>query len=448
MIWGRTRSGQWRHYIKIPPAFLKHIEQEEAGTVSLEGPSGCVWGVEMVRDSGEVWFENGWEEFVADHSVVMGDFLVFSYTGDSSFRVMLFDRTACQKEAAFVARPLQDATVLGEDSDEEDCKGLFRGALKKNEKRKKRTRSRDPSHVIDSQRKFRSINDVHSDSHSGAFEIPRAMNGASFNKVARGTLKERTVTPSLQKKQMSSGKQLHSNISYRKANKAKGQSGELAIYVPHTNPSTPQPKHKVKQEINVTEEEALCKKLKESGEMSTVNALSKVKSKCLALIESGGPPQCKEDDVKVLRLGSLISQRRPVTVEEMERVIEMAKSFESEKPFFAVVMREAYVYSSFFMNVPHTFVKQYFPDSKTDMILWDSEGKRWPIIYNSYGRRGGFSAGWGKFSYAHNIEMADVCIFELLKEYEMQVHIYRVVEEITPLIRKCPSANLNCHGTE
>lgn len=85
--------------------------------------------------------------------------------------------------------------------------------------------------------------------------------------------------------------------------------------------------------------------------------------------------------------------------------------------------------------MPHTFVKQYFPETKTEMILWDSEGKRWPIMYNSYGRRGGFSAGWGKFSRNHNIEKDDVCIFELIKEYEMRVHIYRVVEEISPLVR-------------
>ncbi|KAH7686102.1 B3 DNA binding domain-containing protein [Dioscorea alata] len=419
-------------HLKIPPAFLKHIvHEEEARTVSLEGPSGSVWCVEMVRNSGGVWFENGWKEFVADHSVVMGDFLVFCYTGDSSFRVLLFDSTACQKEAAFCARPSQAATVLGEDIDEDDCKDLFMRALEKNAKKKKRVG--DASDVDDSQRKVRSSLAVHSDSHSGPFEFLGAANGgSSFDEADGSTPKEGTGALMTLK---SCGKQLHSNIPNRKTYIPKSRRGELTVYVPRIKPTTPKPQYQVKQEIDFTEEETLSNKLIRSGEMSTVNVQSKVKSNCLALMESSGPPQCNEDDVKLVRLGSLLSQRRPVTKDEMDRTIEMAKSFNSQNPFFAVVMREAYVYSSFFMNVPHTFVKQYFPETKTEMILWDSEGKRWPIMYNSYGRRGGFSAGWGKFSRNHNIEKDDVCIFELIKEYEMRVHIYRVVEEISPLVR-------------
>ncbi|KAJ8497814.1 hypothetical protein OPV22_008366 [Ensete ventricosum] len=43
----------------------------------------------------------------------------------------------------------------------------------------------------------------------------------------------------------------------------------------------------------------------------------------------------------------------------------------------------------------------------------------------------------GAFSFAHNMENYDVCIFEPIKRIHLKVHIFRVVNEITPLIRNC-----------
>lgn len=56
---------------------------------------------------------------------------------------------------------------------------------------------------------------------------------------------------------------------------------------------------------------------------------------------------------KVQRMPSLISQRRFVTKEEVNKALEQAKSFKSKNPFVHVVMRDSYVYVSFFLvNFP------------------------------------------------------------------------------------------------
>lgn len=82
----------------------------------------------------------------------------------------------------------------------------------------------------------------------------------------------------------------------------------MTVYVPRIKPTTPKPQYKVKQEIDFTEEETLSNKLIHSGEMSTVKVQNKVKSNCLALMESGGPPQCSEGElVNLIELSKLRS---------------------------------------------------------------------------------------------------------------------------------------------
>ncbi|XP_065851125.1 putative B3 domain-containing protein REM15 isoform X2 [Euphorbia lathyris] len=58
------------------------------------------------RQGGKLWpvkincrrFEDGWKQFVEDHGLQIGDFLVFRHEGDLVFYVLVFDRTSCEKE--------------------------------------------------------------------------------------------------------------------------------------------------------------------------------------------------------------------------------------------------------------------------------------------------------------------------------------------------------------
>ena len=42
------------------------------------------------------WFCDGWQEFAEHHSIFAGYFLLFTYEGNSKFRVSVFDFTACE----------------------------------------------------------------------------------------------------------------------------------------------------------------------------------------------------------------------------------------------------------------------------------------------------------------------------------------------------------------
>lgn len=90
-----------------------------------------------------------------------------------------------------------------------------------------------------------------------------------------------------------------------------------------------------------------------------------------------------------------------------------------------------------FQNIPCAFVRESLPRTTKKVTLWDPLGKSWEVKYVYYSDRcvGSFSGGWGKFALGNNLEKFDVCVFELFKEDNIRVHIYRVVPEITPLLR-------------
>ncbi|XP_030446954.1 B3 domain-containing protein Os03g0212300-like [Syzygium oleosum] len=99
--------------MKIPPAFLAYIKGKRPRAVSLTGPSGDSWTVGLIKEEGALYFDGGWPEFVEDHSVQTGDFLVFHYDGEAGFQVRVFDPTMSPREASFHAwNSLRVATEL------------------------------------------------------------------------------------------------------------------------------------------------------------------------------------------------------------------------------------------------------------------------------------------------------------------------------------------------
>ncbi|XP_059305873.1 B3 domain-containing protein REM10-like [Lycium ferocissimum] len=60
----------------------------------------------MIRRASKKWpmkvngrrLEEGWEEFVKDHNLQLGDILVFKHEGDMEFEVTVFDSSYCERE--------------------------------------------------------------------------------------------------------------------------------------------------------------------------------------------------------------------------------------------------------------------------------------------------------------------------------------------------------------
>jgi hypothetical protein len=94
---------------RIPSMFNQHLkEQQPTGAVSLRGPSGNRWQAALASESESeaAWcFDQGWKEFVTDHSLRLGHFLVFTRDGPAQFSVAVFSSSGVIDPAALDARP-------------------------------------------------------------------------------------------------------------------------------------------------------------------------------------------------------------------------------------------------------------------------------------------------------------------------------------------------------
>ncbi|KAK7851534.1 b3 domain-containing transcription factor vrn1 [Quercus suber] len=60
--------------------------------VTITAPYGGIWQVGLKKADNNIWFYNGWQDFVEYHSICYGYFLVFRYEGNSSFHVLILIR--------------------------------------------------------------------------------------------------------------------------------------------------------------------------------------------------------------------------------------------------------------------------------------------------------------------------------------------------------------------
>ncbi|XP_024164885.1 B3 domain-containing protein Os01g0723500 isoform X1 [Rosa chinensis] len=83
--------------LMIPPQFLKHLGKDlcSKATLSLNMSSQCSWNVKVTKTKKDVYFKDGWQEFLNNNSVDEGDFLVFTYEGKMHFSIAVFDRSCC-----------------------------------------------------------------------------------------------------------------------------------------------------------------------------------------------------------------------------------------------------------------------------------------------------------------------------------------------------------------
>ena len=63
---------------------------------TLIAPYGGIWQMGLKKVDNNIQFCDGQQDFVEYHSICYGYFLVFRYEGNSSFHVLIFDKTATE----------------------------------------------------------------------------------------------------------------------------------------------------------------------------------------------------------------------------------------------------------------------------------------------------------------------------------------------------------------
>ncbi|XVF15648.1 hypothetical protein REPUB_Repub09cG0172600 [Reevesia pubescens] len=117
------------------------------------------------------------------------------------------------------------------------------------------------------------------------------------------------------------------------------------------------------------------------------------------------------------------SSTLPLTSHEKAIAIQRARDFKSENPFFKVVMQPAYLKYGCSVNIPYKFVKTYLDEKEDQVILQVSDGRNWIVkfsvnVVTSGQHKAKFSHTWKDFARDNNLEVGDVCVFELINRNE------------------------------
>ncbi|KAA8547266.1 hypothetical protein F0562_003870 [Nyssa sinensis] len=104
--------------------------------LTLQTHTGESWGVKIEQLGGHDYFTHyGWQKFVQDHKLEVGDFLVFCLISDSIFEVVMYDRSGCEKEVnPPIWSNIGDASAISERNNENPLMGFRRTACRRKSK--------------------------------------------------------------------------------------------------------------------------------------------------------------------------------------------------------------------------------------------------------------------------------------------------------------------------
>lgn len=76
---------------RIPGKFIKKLGNEIPNVATLLTPNGCVCHVRLEKIDGKFCFTDGWHEFANHHSIGVECLLIFTFLGNSTLRVNIYD---------------------------------------------------------------------------------------------------------------------------------------------------------------------------------------------------------------------------------------------------------------------------------------------------------------------------------------------------------------------
>ncbi|TKY69301.1 B3 domain-containing transcription factor VRN1 [Spatholobus suberectus] len=124
-----------------------------------------------------------------------------------------------------------------------------------------------------------------------------------------------------------------------------------------------------------------------------------------------------------------------------------ATTFRSKHPSFILVMKPYFINGDY-LEIPPHFAEKYLKKTHAVVLLEVLDGRTWPVIYSATIING----GWQKFASENNLNVGDVCVFELIQKIQclaFKVSIFQGAEgpsyPISQDLSKCcimhPSTN-------
>ncbi|CAD6269571.1 unnamed protein product [Miscanthus lutarioriparius] len=94
----KLMTGDFSRGIRIPDKFAKNFKGQITEEVQLKSPSSAeTWHIGVEKHGDELFFMSGWKDFAKAHELQENDLVLFTCCGNSSFEVLVFEASGCEK---------------------------------------------------------------------------------------------------------------------------------------------------------------------------------------------------------------------------------------------------------------------------------------------------------------------------------------------------------------
>ncbi|XP_074311478.1 B3 domain-containing protein REM16-like [Silene latifolia] len=452
----------FHHHLVLPSKFAEHVSSNLPNKVSLIGPSSSSWDVEVSKAGKKVSLVgDGWKDFAKAYNLEENLMMVFKYKQNSSFEALIFDKkNMCEKESSYFVKKslprlenkidrkrsvgdIASTELLGDNDDVGRFECVYSKKPKKDIAETPRTIPTDEEFSEDNDDDDYDDDDddpefIMSDKAIDDFIVEVVGSKSCLSNEV--VTKERGGPSEATKTKAQAARKPGEDITARELYQLNGVE-----QTPTENEERDVHEKVVSSAVNkcnATSEDALSVEVMNGDSLPTTNNTRKPGGK------RGRPGRRSlSNSVRklVFKSGSkrlskeYVSHRRPVTSEEMEDALRRANEALPEGGFI-VMMRPTGVYKRFYLSIPAEWVSKNLPNRHKEVILRVGE-KTWVTMFHYYGRRGhtgGLATGWKNFAIQNNLEDSDVCVFKPATKKDdatliLDVEIFRVVQEITPL---------------
>ncbi|KAI3922304.1 hypothetical protein MKX01_005993 [Papaver californicum] len=472
----KVMIGDFKKILKIPVDFIGNFNGTIPYDSILRSPSGC-WNVNVrEEEDGGLAFRKGWPDFVEAHYLGHDDFVAMKYIGNSQFSVKLYGRNGCEKVLPCIGStgvksiPSRNSKEYGETSKGKSTNNgseferhkynachigiilLFKcDALKRKSTVIERRTWVDQADCWGKGKPY--FLAIWTENKKYKIEIPekvvrkigRTLSDIVALKSANGILWNVELKRSEGKVWFYKGwKEFTEDHSFRDGHVLGiSYNGSSQFYVHITNVMEHLDDSRNQGESN-PKKRCLLSKMEEREEDDNTNEerahlsfppgldipmhLNKNRSPYLRNERTlSGEHTSNSPDASKLFHKSL---RR---AEGIERVAEVTKLFtdQTQFPFLAVFMRDTYLTYGY-LHIPNSFAKKHLPKNIKNVMVRSSDDKVWTLGYCVRGCATKLSNGWTSLRRHLGLTEEDVCVFELLKErdLEMRVSVFREIDNV------------------
>ncbi|CAO2836981.1 unnamed protein product [Amaranthus hypochondriacus] len=111
-----TLSPNFQDHLVLPEKFAAHMKAHLPDRVSVKGPSGALWQIQLLKSDDLLFVGNEWKDFVKAYDLKENCLLMFKYERNSRFEVLIFDNGSfCEKEATYFVK--QGSSTMSEQED-------------------------------------------------------------------------------------------------------------------------------------------------------------------------------------------------------------------------------------------------------------------------------------------------------------------------------------------